>query len=1171
MEMSDFRGRRGYDLEPDRDDYSVDVHRLRQLVIKDDLTELYNRRYFKERLREEKRRGDLQGLPFSLMILDVDHFKEVNDIFGHVAGDKVLVEVARIIGESVREIDISCRYAGDEFVVILPGAQEEETERVIQRIINNLNSFLWEERTGIDLPSLTCSVGYTCYPDDARELAQLIKRADRALYWAKKQGRDCWVRWTNSKTSGLRDQVQSRSNQTLEMVGRAKERERLLRIIEHVMGGSGRSVIIEGEMGVGKTRLAQYAMMRLEHHGFKSLSINCFKETAEIPYFPLREAWGYLENSFEDELEEIIKKVDPRHLMELAKFYPTLNGSAYLTNLVEGDQQTSDEYQLFESFLQLFTYLSQVKPLVILVENLQWADFATRKLLNYLARSISDEGILLIALCRVGGMTVMGSFEGETSTGDEHVDRIKLDNLSKEESFRLIENLMGQDDLPDNFLKGIYDRTSGNPLFVEEMIKYLKRQGDISIDRNFEGEELSVPGSVTEMLRGQAEEIQEDKRTVLAMASVIGVEFSFDLLMLLSLKNEGFLLDVIDEAVKQGLIKEIDHPTEDRYAFINPLFRQVLYEDINKRRRRNLHKQIGNFLEKYYFDRVDELRGDLAFHYQHGGNLLKALEYSVKAGEKAEELYANQEAIHYFDRAIQIISSSRDEGYDRNLYLQLMEKKADILDLVGEYESAEKVYEEIIDTLIDMGQPKSSRARIMGKLGVIRDKKGESECAVKTLKDGMKLLKKTDGTERAGLLSSLADLYLREGRLDEAISCCKEGLNGIKDKDTDSGAQIYMTIGCTYLEKGVSEKAKFYLKRGIEIFTSIGNLKGLGRAYLSMGTLYYSSGKYNSAEEYYEKSLEFASKTGNVSLLLACFNNLGMIARVHSDIKGAVDRWEKGLVLAEKIEQIRYTAYLKNNLGNANRELGDYSLALSRLNDSLKLFQQLNCGVDIRRVNRGLAILYLCLGDPDLAEEAITLNQPEIEKGVDQVELSMNMDVLGRVCKEKKRYSDAEPYFLKALEGYRKASDPEDLTVGLMNTVDFYIDWGKVEKAIPYLDEGEKLAKKIRSKKLLAQLYCLRGRSILAQDKDIDKAVTFLKKANRHFQSIGLPYDRMRNYHALGLVFERTGKRENALREFRRAAEIVRYLKKKIFEPNLLVKFEEQPLVVEILKKASTQ
>ncbi len=1149
----------------------MDVQRLRQLVIRDDLTELYNRRYFKERLREEKKRGDLQGLPFSLMILDVDHFKEINDHYGHVTGDRVLVQIARIIADSVREIDISCRYAGDEFVVILPGAGEEETEGVIQRLVNNLNAFLWEERLGIDLPKLTCSVGFSCYPEDARDLSQLIKRADRALYLSKKKGRDGWLRWNQRSEALFEEREPSRADQTLEMVGRVKERERILQIVERAKGGAGRAVVISGEMGIGKTRLVKYAMMRLKDQGFMVLMINCFKETAEIPYLPIREALSCVGERFRAKLEGTMAGLEPKLRQELSKIFPLKSVPPIPWPSIKDTPAVSDKFLLYEAFLQFLSLLAQESPIAVVVENIQWIDFSSRELLNYISRSVSHDRIIIIGSRRIGIQPASPDLaeKGELD-GSDSVEEIRLRNLTLEESSLLAEALVGNQDLPKRYLENLYQRTAGNPLFIEEMVNYLRHEGDELKGGPASGVPLSIPGSVLEMLRGQVDALQEDRRSILAMASVIGVEFGFDLLMLLSLKNEGFLLDVMDDAVRQRILKEMPHPHEDRYAFVNPLFHQVLYEGINKRRRRNLHLQIGKFLEKYYFDRIEELYGELAYHFQQGCDLSKALTYTVKAGRRARELFANHEVILYHDRALKILADSRDGGTNPSLALRLIEEKGDVYDLIGELGRAEESYLEVREKLIEGDGPRGDLARILGKLGLVRDKMGNPRGAIENLEEGMAILGRDEGMEKARLLCSLADIYLRQGDSDLAITYCKQGLKALPHvRESVVGARIYLANGCAHLEKGEVGKAKYNMNRGIEIFESKGDLRGLGKAYLSMGTLYYTRGNYKMAEEYYKKSMNLASKTGSVSLLQSCYNNLGMIARAESNLNQAVGCWEEGLTLAEKFNHCRNIAYMKNNLGNAYRELGDFSRALGLLEESAELFQKLKSEPDVRRVNRGLAILFLRLGDVEAAERVIRLNDPGVGPETDQVDRLMDIDVLGRVLREKGEYDLVEPLFLRALEGYRKVGDPEDITVGLLNLAELYVDWGRYREAWDYRDEAEKISKKYRLKKFLAHTLLLRGMAVILSGRDSAETVPALQRALRIYRELDLPYLRMLTHHHLGLAYEKQGKTAEAAREFGHGAEMVRYMKRKIIEPGLLRKFEGQPPVHEVMSRGA--
>jgi tetratricopeptide (TPR) repeat protein len=878
---------------------------------------------------------------------------------------------------------------------------------------------------------------------------------------------------------------------------------------------------------------------------------------------------SYIENSFKDELATVLEEIGEQHCQELSRFYPSMVKKGLAPSNGNNSHPPSEEFLLFEAFLQFFVHVSRIKPLVIAVENMQWADSATKKLLNYMARSISHERILIVALRRTDSEHSADLLDDEDKQSNGNiVERIQLKNLTREESFLMIEGLMGRDDLPDYFLENMYDRTAGNPLFLEEMIKYLKRENYMSFDEDSAGKMLSVPGSITEMLKGQADAIQEDKRQILAMASVIGSEFSFDLLMLLSLKNEGFLLDVMDEALKQRIIREIPHPGEDRYSFVNPLFQQVLYESINKRKRRNLHRKVGGFLEKYYFDQIEELYGDLSFQFHRSGDLLKALKYTVMAADKAAALFANQEAIGYYERAIEIISSSENELQDMGLWLELMEKKADIHDLIGEFDTAENEYEDIRETLVRENMGKERQAQVLGKLGVVLDKKGESEKAIDILEQGMEITDKSNGEITARILSSLADIYLRQRELDRSIKCCMQGLSYLdQNKESAVGAQIYMTIGGTYLEKGEVEKGKGYMRQGIKIFDSIGDLKGLGKAFLSMGTLYYIRGEYQKAEKFYKKSRNLASRTGNATLLMSCYNNLGMIARISGDIKEAVNNWDEGLSLAEKVEHFRSIAYLKNNLGNTRRELGDYSAAQSLLNESLKLFKQMKSDIDIRRTNRGLAILHLRLGDLETAEAIIRLNDKDVGESHDDVDRLMDKDVLARIFVERGNYEDAELLLLKALEGYRKGGDPEDISHGLLTVAELYVRVGDHEKAAVYLDEGEEMSQKTETSKLVAFSYLIRGIS-MSNQKDWVRALPLLKKAYEDYDSLDIPYFKIIACHALGGVYENKGEEEKAKAEFQKAKKLIILLQQKIHETRLQQSFIAIPRIADILSKA---
>ncbi|MBN2189378.1 MAG: diguanylate cyclase [Chitinispirillaceae bacterium] len=156
----------------------------------DGLTGLYNHRYFQESLSGELLRSQRFDYPVSLLMIDVDHFKEYNDKHGHPKGDIVLKDIARILKESLRAYDIPARYGGEELVVILPYTTQEQAMPVAERIRKNVAHYGFPGEDGNEKVNVTISIGVSAFPLNAKTKSDLINRADQALYLAKSEGRN---------------------------------------------------------------------------------------------------------------------------------------------------------------------------------------------------------------------------------------------------------------------------------------------------------------------------------------------------------------------------------------------------------------------------------------------------------------------------------------------------------------------------------------------------------------------------------------------------------------------------------------------------------------------------------------------------------------------------------------------------------------------------------------------------------------------------------------------------------------------------------------------------------------------------------------------------------------------------------------------------------------------
>ncbi len=164
------------------------MEKLQRLAITDGLTKLHNSRSFYSQLEVEVDRFNRYKHPLSLLLLDIDHFKEYNDNYGHLEGDKVLVRISQLIKACLRKLDTAYRYGGEEFTVILPETSGEEAVLVAERIRKTIQTEKFKPESAKEL-GITISIGVAQYAAE-EQLSTFIQRADKAMYHSKQQGRN---------------------------------------------------------------------------------------------------------------------------------------------------------------------------------------------------------------------------------------------------------------------------------------------------------------------------------------------------------------------------------------------------------------------------------------------------------------------------------------------------------------------------------------------------------------------------------------------------------------------------------------------------------------------------------------------------------------------------------------------------------------------------------------------------------------------------------------------------------------------------------------------------------------------------------------------------------------------------------------------------------------------
>jgi len=164
-------------------------HKVKELTITDDVTRLYNSRYMYDYLENEIRRSQRYEMELSIIFLDLDYFKTVNDTYGHLIGSTLLREVADVILTCLRNVDIAVRYGGDEFVIILPSTPKGNAVQVAERIRDCMTNTVFLQCQGLKIRQ-TASFGVASFPKDANSELDLIRQADKAMYQIKNSSRD---------------------------------------------------------------------------------------------------------------------------------------------------------------------------------------------------------------------------------------------------------------------------------------------------------------------------------------------------------------------------------------------------------------------------------------------------------------------------------------------------------------------------------------------------------------------------------------------------------------------------------------------------------------------------------------------------------------------------------------------------------------------------------------------------------------------------------------------------------------------------------------------------------------------------------------------------------------------------------------------------------------------
>lgn len=739
-------------------------------------------------------------------------------------------------------------------------------------------------------------------------------------------------------------------------VGRERELGTLLARIDNAKNCTGKLIIIHGEAGVGKTYLLETAIERAREQGFL-----CFEASCE----PFNEAWAFY--PFRRIFDEYFSLVDRETVVErtskaqakLISLSPDLQPYIPILTqfLIGNDPNNQDQATLIASprdlrgqFLlasySLFETIACKCPLIIFIDDLQYADSGTVDLIQYIASRISSLPMLILGAVRTEEMSHARRGQShplqkplQEMRIDGRVEEIFLKTLSKDDCHSLMVSFFQHSDFPLDLGDILFEETEGNPLYIREVLKSLMERGCI-IKRSSDGiwilaekvEALDVPNTIEELIKMRLSLLKDEETRELEKASVIGREFAYQLLKDLSERDEDILIGYLEEYLDYRIIEELDE-RDETYRFTHGKIQEVIYKEIQSIRRRKLHCRVAELLEVVYSNNLVKYSPIIAHHFYFGGDNERALKYLTITGIENARVYANDEAIRSFEIAIEILAQKLASAQEKasipaisnsQILMTPVEIRSQLRENIAQHFDKEELYTLCFDLGINYDDlPADGVTAKSRELVAYCERHGTlheliQKCALRQPRFFNRFVKGKSSQEQDDDFSSMLRSFL----------------------------DIKYRLGSVYREINDFSKAEELYGEALSIAEQLNDLSYVGLLMSRMAEAYAIWGDYENAEQFYTKTLELVQQTNDSKLHLQLLNDYADLywwkcraAAAKGDSGAACDFTNQILVNAKQALEMAQQLGDQNAIVRSYKNLGNYSFLSSKYSDALRYFE----------------------------------------------------------------------------------------------------------------------------------------------------------------------------------------------------------------------------------------
>lgn len=829
---------------------------------------------------------------------------------------------------------------------------------------------------------------------------------------------------------------------TSPLVGRQAEWDQLQSAMDLLLTGRGQIVSVMGEAGLGKSRLAaeMRQQMRTQSAHGPSLATRwfegrCLSYTESVSFLPFQEivrqmagirqddgeaeAWGKLRGSLETwlGLEE-----GGDNLAYLGTWLNLTLEDAMKARVRHLDAEALQR-RMFVALGAFIVAQAKAAPLVLALEDIHWMDQASIQLVEYLMPMVNHAPLMLLLLYRPERSKGCWQIHEKVAREFAHcaADMV-LHPLAADESQELLNNLVQMAQWPADMRDLILGRAEGNPLYLEEVLRALIDSRTVIQDDGGRwqiGGKLDasqIPDTLQGVMMARLDQLEESQRGMAQVASVIGRIFVFDVLAHIAPENGATLNASLVELQRHEIVRETQRAPELSYSFRHALMHEVCYQSLSARARRQYHCKIAEYLGDAASRRELDIQLPLIAHHAYAGqDWQRALQYQLLAGQQAQRLYANHEAMDHFEKALQSAENlppAETIEQRQTIHAALGE----LLVAVSQYDRALEHLQAALAFAIEQAD-RDAQARACRWLARLHELRGEYPVAFEWIEKGLATLAGQQTTEAAELSLIAGLIHTRQGLYDQALDQSRNSLAIAQQLgEVAVLARAYNLLGHVTRLLGQSSMAVEHFERAFDLYRGAGDISGQALLHNQIANACADLGQWQAAGRHYCQAREIFDRVGDVYHRAMADSNLGEIALTQGRLDEALAFYQEAL---RSIEQIGGSVWMlgvfHNNLGHTFIRRGQAEAALQHLRASREYFEQIQARDFLPELHRHFAEAALLSGQVAEAEaqsrQALSLAR-ELSM---QSEAGSSLRVLGQVAAAQDRPDKAVQYLSESI------------------------------------------------------------------------------------------------------------------------------------------------------------